>query len=132
MNIDNMKNIVVLKDLPSNMVEEAIVILKPNIKMKDIKTEEKKKENIKVGAKNTKTSKEYIIKEAEEIVSQYISNLEKPKQLEISNQKLMAKYQKIKTLTILFGLVGAFGIIVNLLWIKHLYLTYILQNSDVR
>ncbi len=115
MNIDNMKNIVVLKDLPSNMVEEAIVILKPNIKMKDIKTEEKKKENIKVGAKNTKTSKEYIIKEAEEIVSQYISNLEKPKQLEISNQKLMAKYQKIKTLTILFGLVGAFGIIVNLL-----------------
>lgn len=115
MNIDNMKNIVVLKDLPSNMVEEAIVILKPNIKMKDIKIEEKKKENVKVGAKNVKTSREYIIKEAEEVVSQYISNLEKPKQLEISNQKLMAKYQKAKTLTILFGLVGAFGIIVNLL-----------------
>lgn len=115
MNIDNMKNIVVLKDLPSNMVEEAIVILKPNIKMKDIMAEEKKKENIKVGAKSAKTSKDYIIKEAEEVVSQYISNLEKPKQLEISNQKLLAKYQKIKTLTILFAMVGAFGIIVNLL-----------------
>lgn len=115
MNIDNMKNIIVLKDLPSNMVEEAIVILKPNIKIKDIQKQEKKRENIKIGAKNSKTSKEYIIKEAEEVVNQYISSLEKPKQLEISNKKLAAKYNKIKTLTILFGIVGAFGIIVNLL-----------------
>lgn len=129
MNIDNMKNIVVLKDLPSNMVEEAIVILKPNIKLKDISKEEKKKENVTIGAKNSKGSKEYIIKEAEEVVSQYISSLERPKQLEMNNQKLLAKYHKIKTLTILFGLVGAFGIIVNLLWIKHPYLTYILQNK---
>ena len=43
MNIDNMKNIVVLKDLPSNMVDEAIIILKPNVKLE--KREEKKKEN---------------------------------------------------------------------------------------
>ncbi len=113
MNIDNMKNIVVLKDLPSNMVEEAIVILKPNIKLGKI--EEKKKENVKVGAKSTKNSKEYIIKEAEEVVSQYISNLEKPKELEITNKKLIAKYNRVKTLTVLFGLVGAFGIIVNIL-----------------
>ncbi|MBO5478434.1 MAG: hypothetical protein J6A04_01770 [Clostridia bacterium] len=112
MNIDSMKNIVVLKDLPSNMVEEAIVILKPNIKIENIQKEEKKKENVKVGAK-VGSSKEYIIKEAEEIVSQYISNLEKPKQLEITNKKLIAKYHRIRTLTILFGMVGAFGIIVN-------------------
>lgn len=112
MNIDNMKNIVVLKDLPSNMVEEAIVILKPNIK---VKNKEKKKENIKVGAKGKDNSKDYIIKEAEEVISQYISNLEKPKQLEKTNKKLLAKYNRVKTLSILFGLVGAFGIIVNLL-----------------
>ncbi len=113
MNIDNTKNIVVLKDLPSNMVEEAIVILKPNIKLE--KVEEKKKENVKVGAKGIRNPKEYIISEAEEIVSQYISNLEKPKQLEITNKKLIAKYNRVKTLTVLFGLVGAFGIIVNIL-----------------
>lgn len=112
MNNDNMKNIVVLKDLPSNMVEEAIVILKPNIKLEQ---EEKKKENIKVGAKSKNTSKDYIIKEAQEVISQYISNLEKPKQLEKTNKKLIAKYNRIKTLTILFALVGAFGIIINLL-----------------
>lgn len=113
MNIDNMKNIVVLKDLPSNMVDEAIIILKPNVKLE--KKEEKKKENVKVGAKGVRNPKEYIIKEAEEIVSQYISNLEKPKQLEITNKKLIEKYNRVKTLTVLFGLVGAFGIIVNLL-----------------
>jgi hypothetical protein len=115
MNIDNMKNIVVLKDLPSNMVEEAIVILKPNIKIANVKKEEKKKENVKVGAKGTNISKNYIVKEAEEIVSQYICNLEKPKQLEISNKKLIAKYNRIKTLTILFAIIGAFGIVINLI-----------------
>lgn len=115
MNIDNMKNIVILKDLPSNMVEEAIVILKPNIKIENVKKEQKKKENIKVSAKGKENSKDYIIKEAQEVISQYISNLEKPKQLEIKNKKLIAKYNRVKTLSILFGIVGAFGIIVNLL-----------------
>lgn len=115
MNIENMKNIVILKDLPSNMVEEAIVILKPNIKVEQIKKEEKKKENIKVGVKGKQLSKDYIIKEAQEVISQYISNLEKPKQLEITNRKLIAKYNRVKTLSILFGIVGVFGIIVNLL-----------------
>ena len=43
MNIESMQNIVVLKDIPSNMVEEAIVILKPNIKLPQNK--EKKKES---------------------------------------------------------------------------------------
>lgn len=108
MNIDNTKNIIVLKDLPSNMVEEAIVILKPNVKIENLQKEEKKKENIKVGAKIKNGSKDYIIKEAESIVTQYISNLEKPKQLEITNKKLIAKYNRIKTLTILFAMVGAF------------------------
>lgn len=113
MNTESMKNIVVLKDLPSNMIEEAIVILKPNIKIEKVRN--KKKENVKVGAKGKDNSKDYIIKEAEEIISRYISDLERPKQLEITNRKLIAKYNRVKTLSILFGIVGAFGIIVNLL-----------------
>ena len=32
--INQMKNIIVLKDLPSNIIEEAFVILKPNKKLK--------------------------------------------------------------------------------------------------
>lgn len=114
MNIGNMKNMVILKDIPSNMVEEAIVIFKPNIKIEQRKKEEKKKENIRVGAKGKETSKDYIIKEAEAIVSQYISSLERPHQLEISNQKLLNKYNRIKTISILCGVVGILGIIINL------------------
>lgn len=34
MSIESMKNMVVLRNLPSNIVEEAIVILKPNVKLK--------------------------------------------------------------------------------------------------
>ena len=33
MSIESMKNMVVLRNLPSNIVEEAIVILKPNVKI---------------------------------------------------------------------------------------------------
>ena len=35
METSNLKNMVVLKSLPSNIVEEAIVILKKNIKVKE-------------------------------------------------------------------------------------------------
>ena len=45
---NNMKNIVVLKDLPSNLVDEAIVVFKQNVNVKNIY---KKKENIKVTAR---------------------------------------------------------------------------------
>ena len=41
MDISQMKNIVVLKNLPSNMVEEAIVVLKPNIKVMQVEHAEK-------------------------------------------------------------------------------------------
>ena len=34
MNMSDMKNIVILKDLPSNLVDEAIVFLKQNKKIK--------------------------------------------------------------------------------------------------
>ena len=112
-----MKNIVILKDLPSNMVEEAIVILKPNMKHETKKLLKNNSQNLekKAEPKTKKTSKEYIVKEAENLISQYISNLEKPKQLEMTNQKLLAKYNRIKVISVLLGLVGAFGIIVNLI-----------------
>lgn len=115
MNINNMKNIVVLKDLPSNIVEEAIVILKANVDLKKHKIADNKKENIKVGAKLKNNSKDYIVKEAEMIVSNYISSIEKPKQLEITNKKLIKQYKNLKKLSILFATVGFLGILVNLI-----------------
>ena len=64
MDIKNMKNIIVLKDLPSNVVEEAFVILKDNVKIHkkkitNIKGKEKEKSSItrKDYKKNTKNNK---------------------------------------------------------------------------
>lgn len=109
---NNMKNIVVLKDLPSNLIEEAIVILKENVSMKNIN---KKKENVKVTIRRKLSSKEYIIKEAESVVASYIANLEKPKQLEVTNNKIKKKYKNLQKLTAFFAVIAVLGIIINLI-----------------
>lgn len=112
MDTSNMKNIVVLKDLPSNLVEEAIVILKANVNVKNI---DKKKENVKVVAKGKINSKDYIIKEAESVIASYISSVEKPKQLEQTNKSLKKKYERVKKLTAFFAVIAVFAIVVNLI-----------------
>lgn len=109
----NMKNIIILKDLPSNIIEEAIVFVKANVDLKKQELSDKKRENVKVGAKAKVGGKEYIIREAESVVSNYISNMEKPKQLEITNRKLKEKYKRIKGLSIFLGIVSAFSIVIN-------------------
>ena len=109
---DNMKNIVVLKDLPSNLVDEAIVIFKANVDMHKIY---KRKENVKVTTKAKNINSDYVIKEAEMLVSNYISSIEKPKQLEMTNKILEKKYKKLKIASICFGILAVFGIIVNLI-----------------
>ena len=81
MNISQMKNIVVLKDLPSNLIDEAIVILKNGNKIKI--ENEKKEENY-----------ETAIKEAEFIVQSYIKNLEKPKDNKSDMKKLKLQCKK--------------------------------------
>lgn len=108
MNENEMKNIVILKDLPSNIVAEAIVILKENVKAKNI---EKKKEKVTVGGKTN--DKDYIVKEAKSVIANYISSIEKPKQLEMSNNKLKRKYENLKKVTIFFAITAILGILVN-------------------
>ena len=74
MQVNNVKNIVVLKSLPSNIVEEAIIILKSNKYAKKFQMIEKN--NIKESEQENSNDKEYIIKEAEELLSTYISKIE--------------------------------------------------------
>ena len=81
METSNMKNMVVLKNLPSNLVEEAIVILKSSKKVKKLQKIEKKSKMEKI--ENHKKEKDYVLKEAEMLVNSYISKLEnnhEPKQ----------------------------------------------------
>lgn len=100
MEMSNMKNMVILKNLPSNIVDEAIVILKGNLKVK--KLQYSKNENI---CKNEKMSNEkdedYIIKEAESVISDYIAKIENQNlrgKKEI--KEIEKKYQKAKKINI--------------------------------
>lgn len=110
---DNMKNIVVLKNLPSNIVEEAIVILKGDKKRmeyikKHIQSNSSKKE-----LKNIDKPKDYIVKEAQMVISNYISNVENQKI--INNKKdsktLEKKYRRMKISTIIMAIILVISIL---------------------
>ena len=103
MSIENMKNMVVLRNLPSNIVEEAIVILKPNVKLKSLDLAENKTKNKKGESKYN--SKKYIISEAEMVINNYLSKLEKDKKNSYKiNKKIETKYKRVKKLAIFLGI----------------------------
>ena len=101
METSNLKNMVILKNFPSNIVEEAIIILKQSSKVKKIQKIQKI-EGMKEGknAKRKTKEKEYIVKEAEMLVNQYISKLERQQKDKKENQKIQSKYFKLKRFTI--------------------------------
>ena len=104
MSQSNLKNMVVLKNLPSNIVEEAIVILKTNKKVKKLEKIEKSK--IPEDTVSKKREKDYILKEAEMLVSNYISNLEEKKQeRKINNKKMEQKYKRLKNYAYMVSLI---------------------------
>lgn len=92
---NRLKNMIVLKDLPSNIVEEAIIILKNGTKIKKL---EKIEKNISSNIKNNKkNSKDYIVKEAEILLENYISYIEnKDNKKLLNNKDAKKKYNKLK------------------------------------
>ena len=87
MNTGNLKNIVVLKDLPSNLVEEAIVVLKENQKIPKLEPASTDKKESNSEPQKIKNSKDYIIKEAQMLISEYISKIESKNKKENASQK---------------------------------------------
>lgn len=90
MNNLDMKNIIVLKDLPSNIIDEAIVILKDN--------KIKKREKSENGNECINTN---VISEAQNVISEYIERLERPKKERQNEKKLLLKYKKLQIFSIL-------------------------------
>lgn len=106
MDLNNIKNIVVLKNLPSNIVDEAIVVLKNNEIIKNRELVENG-QNKKVKNKN----KDYIVKEAENVITSYINNIEKQKNKK-SLEELENKYKQLKLISMLLaGLIVLSGIL---------------------
>lgn len=120
MNISNMKNIVILKNLPSNIVEEAFVVLKENKKAKKYQYIDNK--NVKNENRNTsknrncyeKNQNEYILKEAEMVIDNYLSNLEEQSSKKKNNiKKLECKYKKSVKLNFILGFVTVTSILLS-------------------
>ena len=96
-----MKNIVVLKNLPSNIVEEAIVVLKGN----NIKLPENKENE------NTEKDKDYILKEAEMVIANYLSKIETKGQIGKKQHKEIERKYKILQLVSIGLLIALIGVI---------------------
>lgn len=116
MNMSDMKNIVVLKNLPSNLVDEAIIVLKENKKVHKyqvIDTNENKEKNKNSQIKNTK---EYIIKEAEMLIKSYTEELEKKSPKWKNNMKKLEKrYKQSVKLNFILGIMTVISIMASMI-----------------
>lgn len=109
MSKSNMKNVIILKNLPSNLIDEAIMVVKDKKKVKDINYSDlvkyreendviqghMKSEDIKKIESTKKEDRKYVIKEAEVVVTNYIRRIEE----NLSDQKiekLKKSYKKAK------------------------------------
>lgn len=68
-----MKNVVVLKNLPSNLIEEAFVVVKSKKVARSLEHIDGKNENIERKDKDDG----YIVREAESVLTSYVSLVEK-------------------------------------------------------
>ncbi len=109
MDKSDFKNIVVLKNLPSNIVDEAIVILKPNQKIKKIEVVNKNK---KISSGKSKNNM-HVINEAELVVNNYICKIEKREEKEKTLAALKGKYQRLKKISVVSSIMLIMSIILH-------------------
>ena len=130
MDKEEMKNVIILKNLPSNLIDEAIMVIKDRKSAKKfdfnqilnngeekhkviqgyMKNDELKKiENIR------KEGRKYVIKEAEIILSDYISKIERPKYNESKMKKLEKSCKRAKKITLVLIIVSFISIVMQII-----------------
>ncbi|CCZ18680.1 unknown [Clostridium sp. CAG:780] len=135
MKTDVMKNVIILKNLPSNLIDEAIVIVKDKKKIKDINYSEfikdggekfsssvnrqtsnrviqgdMKEEDLKKLEDTKKEERKYVIKEAEIVVTNYLSKIDN-KMPEKRIKRLEKSYKRAKKMSIILGIISVISII---------------------
>ena len=135
MKTDIMKNVIILKNLPSNLIDEAIVIVKDKKKIKDINYSEfikdggekfsssvnrqtsnrviqgyMKEEDLKKLEDTKKEERKYVIKEAEIVVSNYLSKIDN-KMPEKRIKRLEKSYKRAKKMSIILVIISVISII---------------------
>lgn len=110
MQSSDMKNMVVLKNLPSNMVEEAIIIFKETqkVKQKELIDKSEKINSTQIQSK----TKDYILKEAEMLVTDYINKIENKKKLQ-NNSDIIKKYKNLKKYCLISTIILVISLIIN-------------------
>lgn len=100
----NLKNTIVLKDLPSNIIEEAVIVFKNKKTVKEIEKIEKDNR----GNKNKKIRKNnsYAIKEAELVINDYMTKMEeKRKNKNLTQKNINKTIKKLKIYSIVTSIV---------------------------
>ena len=100
MQTNKMKNMIVLNNLPSNIIEEAFVVLKQNVKISENQME--------------KTKSETILKEAENVISNYISEMNSKAEKNKIENELRAKYKRSKICNIFLFIVFTLTVLIAL------------------
>ena len=113
MDNNKMKNMVVLKDLPSNIIEEAFVVFKPN---KKIKLEDYAKSVNKKQCSKRMGATDYLVKEAEMVITNYISTIEHNKKIKyIEANGIERKYKRLKKINYFLGTLILMAILLKII-----------------
>lgn len=108
MNLSQMKNIIVLKDIPSNIVDEAIIILKNNANVKSKVTDNKSNDS-------DSNNYDFVVNEAENVIKDYIKSIEKTKDNKLCSNRIISKYRKLQITSFLLGFLAIVGILVGII-----------------
>lgn len=107
MQLSKKKNTIILKGMASNVVEEAIVVLKPNVKIKQ--NEYKIKKTQKASEENQKI---IIVNEAQKTIENYVMNLQKNSKSEIGKIKKKYIISQIYNVILTIGLIISISILI--------------------
>ena len=99
------QNTIVLRNLPSNLIEEATIVFKNKKTVREIEKaekERKKQESTIIPVKNKEGKRQsYALKEAEMVIIDYVSGIEeKRKNINLRNNKVNKKYKRLKIYSI--------------------------------
>ena len=94
--MSKMKNMIVLKEIKSNLIEEAIVVFKENVKIPQENYIKNSGQNI-----GEKLNNDLCIKEAEMIIKDYILKVEKNSIIDELNRK--CRYLKIMNIMLVIA-----------------------------
>ena len=101
---NNFKNTIVLNNLPSNIIDQAIIILKKGVKTKELEKVDKSKfldcEKVKY------KEKEYIVKEAEMLVDNCIKEIENKNNNDKIKLKIDEKCKKLKKIILILSFIS--------------------------